>query len=62
MIIRQTPKNKDNYIIINNSNMVMELAMLGIYPKYMDNENHYFIKSDKILKYLKEKDFEQWWN
>lgn len=62
MIIRETPKNKDDYIIINNSAMIMELAILEIHPKYMDDKNCYFVKSDKILKYLKEKDFEQWWN
>lgn len=62
MVIRQTPKDKHKYVIINNSKMIYELSELGIFPKYMDNINLYFAKSDKLSKYFKEKDFEEWWN
>lgn len=62
MVIRQTPKDRYKYVVINNSKMIMELAELGIYPKYMDDMNHYFVKSSELRQYLKEKDFEQWWN
>lgn len=62
MLIRQTPKNPNEYRIINNIEMIHELSELGIMPKYMDDMNHYFIITEELLKYLKEKEFNQWWN
>lgn len=52
MIIRQTPKNKENYIMVN-SKVSQILQENGFYPKYMDNEAIYYVKSDKIVEFIK---------
>ena len=51
MIIRQTPKNKENYIMVN-SNTSQILQENGFFPKYMDDEFIYYVKSDEIIKFM----------
>ena len=52
MLIRQTPKNKEKYIIVG-SKVSQILQENGFYPKYMDNEAIYYVKSDKIVEFIK---------
>ena len=52
MLIRQTPKNKEKYIIVD-SKVSQILQENGFYPKYMDNEAIYYVKSDKIVEFIK---------
>lgn len=51
MIIRQTPKDKDKYIAVNSdaSNVLHEH---GFYPKYIDNEFIYYIKSKELIEFM----------
>lgn len=53
MIIRQTPKNKDKYIAVDSdtSNVLHEH---GFYPKYIDNEFIYYVKSKELKQFIKE--------
>lgn len=53
MIIRQTPKDKDKYIAVNSdtSNVLHEH---GFYPKYIDNEFIYYVKSKELGQFIKE--------
>lgn len=51
MIIRQTPKNKEKYIIVD-SKVSQILQENGFYPKYMDNEAIYYVKSDEIVEFM----------
>ena len=51
MLIRQTPKNKEKYIIVD-SEVSQILQENGFYPKYMDNEAIYYVKSDKIVEFM----------
>lgn len=53
MIIRQTPKDKDKYIAVNSdiSNVLHEH---GFYPKYIDNEFIYYVKSKELKQFIKE--------
>ena len=52
MIIRKTPKNKNEYIIVNSDKSRI-LQENGFCPKYIDNEAIYYVKSDKIIKFIK---------
>ena len=52
MLIIQTPKNNEKYIIVD-SQVTQILQENGFYPKYMDNEAIYYVKSDKIIKFIK---------
>lgn len=51
MIIRKTPKNKEDYIIVTSfvSNV---LNMCGFIPKYIDDEYIYYVKDDCILAFM----------
>ena len=53
MTIRQTPKNKDKYIAVDSdtSNVLHEH---GFYPKYIDNEFIYYVKSKELKQFIKE--------
>ena len=51
MLIRQTPKNKEKYIIVD-SKVSKILQENGFYPKYMDNEAIYYVKSDEIVEFM----------
>ena len=52
MLIRQTPKNKEKYIIVD-SKVSQILQENAFYPKYMDNEAIYYVKSDEIVEFIK---------
>lgn len=58
MIIRQTPKDKDKYIIVRDNDMVYQLHIRGFVPKYIDEDGVYFIKDKEIENILKGKEFE----
>ena len=51
MLIRQTPKNKEKYIIVD-SKVSQILQENGFCPKYMDNEAIYCVKSDEIIEFM----------
>lgn len=53
MVIRQTPNYKEKYIQVNNdiSNV---LHKHGFYPKYIDNEFIYYVKSKELEQFMKE--------
>lgn len=55
MLIRQTPKNKEKYIIVD-SKVSQILQENGFCPKYMDNESIYYVKSDKIVEFMSKED------
>jgi len=48
MIIRRSPTNKDDFIMVK-SEVSNKLSELGFIPKYIDNEWIYYIKSKTIL-------------
>ncbi len=52
MIIRETPKNKEKYIVVTSfvSNV---LNMRGFIPKYIDENFIYYTKDDEIIKFMK---------
>ena len=51
MIIRKTPKNKNEYIMVNSDKSRI-LQENGFCPKYIDNEAIYYVKSDKIIEFM----------
>jgi len=51
MIIRRSPTNKDNFIMVK-SEISNKLSELGFIPKYIDSEWIYYIKDDKILNVI----------
>lgn len=51
MIIRQTPKNKENYIMVD-SKVSQILQENGFCPKFMDMEFIYYVKSDEIIEFM----------
>lgn len=51
MLIRQTPKNKENYIMVD-SKISQILQENGFCPKYMDNEFIYYVKSNEIIEFM----------
>lgn len=48
MIIRETPVDMDNYILIKSSEMVLKLQEQELYPMYIDNNGVYFVKSQEL--------------
>lgn len=53
MIIRDTPKEIERYVLINDTNITLALQEMGFFPKYIDNNGLYFIKSDELALALK---------
>lgn len=51
MLIRQTPKNKEKYIIVD-SKVSQILQENGFCPKFMDMEFIYYVKSDEIIEFM----------
>lgn len=45
MIIRETPKDIEKYVLIENTDVALELQEQAFYPKYMDSNGLYFVKS-----------------
>jgi hypothetical protein len=48
MIIRETPKDIEKYIIITESEIALKLQELEFYPKYIDINGVYFEKSTEL--------------
>ena len=55
MIIRQTPMDKENYVLISDSSTAIELQKKNIFPKYMDNDGLYFVKTVELEMFLLDK-------
>lgn len=52
MIIRNTPKDIDNYICVTS--LVSEvLHSAGFIPKYMDDKYFYYCKNDDIENFMR---------
>jgi hypothetical protein len=51
MIIRQTPSNKEKYIIVDSETSNI-LYMSGFNPKYIDNKYIYYVKNERILTFM----------
>ena len=49
MVIRGTPKNIDKYVTVDNDEIIYQLSQLGIFPKYIDNQQAYFEKQQLTL-------------
>ena len=54
MVIRETPKDVNQYIIIDNDDMIYQLSVKGIFPKYIDNQQAYFDKKDITISIVNE--------
>lgn len=54
MVIRGTPKDMDKYILIDNDNIIYQLSVKNIFPKYIDNTQAYFDKKDITLDIVNE--------
>lgn len=52
MVIRGTPKDVNHYIIIYDDKKIYDLSMLGVFPKYIDNDYAYFESNKIVLDYL----------
>lgn len=52
MVIRSTPKNKDNYIIIGDNDIVKRLQYNGFMPKYVDDKAFYFVKTQELESFM----------
>lgn len=48
MIIRDTPKDIDNYVLIVDTDKAIALQELGFFPRYIDNDGLYFAKSTEL--------------
>lgn len=55
MILRQTPKNINNYIMVD-SEISNKLHQKGFYPKYIDNNGIYYLKTKEIIDYIRKED------
>ena len=51
MIIRETPKNTEEYIIVDGATSNI-LHQNGFYPKYMDNNFVYYVRSNEIIDFM----------
>lgn len=51
MIIRDTPKSTKNLIIVGNE-IGRRLQKNGFVPKYVDEDFLYFVKDEKIKKFM----------
>ena len=54
MVIRGTPKNIDDYIFVDNDDIIYKLSKRGIFPTYIDNKQAYFKKQQLTLDVVKE--------
>ena len=51
MIIRETPKNKDNFILVD-SETTLVLHKNGFIPMYIDESGVYYKKNKEILDFM----------
>lgn len=54
MVIRGTPKDVSKYIEVDNDDMIYQLSVKGIFPKYINNQKAYFDKQDVTLDVINE--------
>jgi hypothetical protein len=52
MIIRDKPKDLINYIKVD-SNTSYILSQNGFFPKYIDNDYIYYVKTNSLIEYMK---------
>jgi hypothetical protein len=45
VIIRDTPKNIDDYMLVTDAELTAQLHEMGVYPMYIDPAGVYFLKS-----------------
>ena len=57
MIIRGTPKNKDNYILVD-SETTLVLHKNGFIPMYIDENGVYYKKNKEILEFMERRKHE----
>ena len=48
MIIRDTPIDKENYVMIEDTDIAFKLQKHEFYPKYIDKDGLYFAKSTEL--------------
>lgn len=48
MIIRDTPTDIENYMLITDGLVALELQKQGLFPKYIDINGVYFATSDAL--------------
>jgi len=51
MIIRGTPKNVMDYILVN-SKVTKELHKNGFTPRYINNNGVYFLKTKELIEFM----------
>ena len=51
MVIRETPKNKENFIMVNNQ-VGNLLQTKGFIPKYMDFDYLYFVRTEELKVFM----------
>lgn len=54
VIIRMTPRHLGEYIAIESEALYIELAKIGIFPKYMDNKHYYYSTSKQLEEIIKD--------
>lgn len=52
MLLRQKPRDSEQYIVIQNSNLATKLAKYGFMPKYMWLNAYYYISSKELQEIL----------
>lgn len=52
MLLRQKPKDSEQYIVIQNSKLATKLAKYGFMPKYMWLNAYYYISSSELQEIL----------
>ena len=52
MIIRDTPKDKNKYIIVKNKALNEMLQKIGYHPMFVDSNNVYYMKSNMLNNVL----------
>lgn len=57
MIIRETPKNAEEYIIVDGATSNI-LHQNGFYPKYIDNNFVYYVRSNEIINFMLKEDLQ----
>lgn len=50
MINLGTPPDLENYILVQDNELIYELHILGYYPVYRDSKGVYFLYSVKLLE------------
>ena len=51
MVIRGTPREIDKYVLVDSKTSI-NLHENGFFPKYIDENGVYFVKSQEILEFI----------